>query len=67
MTSMTSKAEFDRSTILSKARVRIDEAAFLLCCHPDTVRRWMDSGKLEYKRTPGGERRVLTSSITPYL
>lgn len=61
------KQAFDRVALLLKDRVRIDEAAFLLCCHPDTVRRWIESGKLEYKRTPGGERRIFTSSIRPYL
>lgn len=61
------KESFDRSALLTKYRLRICEAAFLLECHPDTVREWMARGKIEFKRTPGGERKVLTDSIRPYL
>lgn len=59
--------EFDRAALLRKERLRIQEVAFLLSCHPDTVRRWMHDGKLKFKRTPGGERRVMTESVKGYL
>lgn len=61
------KPVYDRSSLLVKYRLRICEVAFLLECHPDTVREWMARGKIEFKRTPGGERKVLTDSIRPYL
>lgn len=61
------KETFERSALLTKHRLRIAEAAFLLECHPDTVRGWMERGKVEYIRMPGGERRVLMTSLRPYL
>lgn len=37
--------------------LRLSEAAAVLGVHPDTLRRWADSGKVPSARTPGGERR----------
>ena len=61
------RPSFDRAALLKKERLRIDEAAWLLGCHADTIRRYLDKDKLTSKRLPGGERRVLTESIRPYL
>ena len=40
------------------AEVRLRDAAALLRVSPDTVRRWIDSGRLAARRTPGGQRRI---------
>ncbi len=31
--------------------------------HPKTLANWADEGKVEYIRTPGGQRRYLASSL----
>jgi molybdopterin-binding protein len=36
----------------------VGDAAALLGVSADTVRRWIDSGRLEATRTPGGRRRI---------
>lgn len=56
-----------REMLLRKLKLRLDEASFLLGCHPDTVRRWVDEGKVQATRTPGGHRRILTESVRGYL
>jgi excisionase family DNA binding protein len=38
--------------------LRIHEVAAHLSVHPRTVRRWLEAGKLPYRRLPGGERRI---------
>lgn len=38
--------------------VRLRDAADLLGVSPDTVRRWIDAGRLEARRTRGGQRRI---------
>lgn len=38
----------------------------LLDVKPRTVVRYLEEGKLEYKRLPGGHRRVLTESVKKY-
>jgi molybdopterin-binding protein len=38
--------------------LRLGEAAKLLGVSPDTVRRWVDAGRLRAKRTAGGQRAV---------
>lgn len=43
--------------------LRLSEAAAVLGVHPDTLRRWADSGKVPSARTPGGERRFSRSDI----
>ncbi len=37
---------------------RVSEAAGLLGVSPDTVRRWIDAGRLEATRTSSGRRRI---------
>ena len=58
---------YDTALLLQKPKLRIDEAAALLDVHHNTVRRWVDEGKLQGIRTPGGHRRVRTESLLPYL
>ena len=41
----------------------IGEAAALLGVSPDTVRRWVDGGRLPATRTPGGRRRVVGADL----
>lgn len=57
----------DMTVLLQKSRLRIDEAAAILDVHQNTVRRWVDEGKLDGVRTAGGHRRVRTESIMKYL
>lgn len=61
--------EFDayRAILLGKMKLTLGEAAYLLGSHPETVRRWVEEGKLQATRTPGGHRRVLTDSVRGYL
>lgn len=42
----------------SDPQVRLRDAAALLGVSSDTVRRWIDSGRLEARRTRGGQRRI---------
>jgi molybdopterin-binding protein len=43
--------------------VRLRDAAVLLGVSPDTVRRWIDSGRLTALRTRGGQRRIEAASL----
>jgi excisionase family DNA binding protein len=56
----------DYEALLSKPTLRIPEAAVLLDVTPRTVQKYLEEGKLEYKRLPGGHRRVLTESVKTY-
>lgn len=58
---------YDPNSLLKKARLCTDEAAFLLDVSARTVERYMTEGKLEFQRTPGGHRRPLTASVRKYL
>lgn len=58
---------YDPNELLKKTRLRIEEAAELLEVTPRTVHRYLEAGKLVNKPTPGGQKRVLTSSVEPYL
>jgi molybdopterin-binding protein len=44
-------------------RLRIGEAAEMLGVSSDTVRRWIDGGRLPSERTPGGQRLVPDSAV----
>ena len=39
-------------------RLRLGEAADRLGVAPETLRRWIDDGRLDAERTPGGQRTV---------
>ncbi len=43
------------------------QAAALLGVSVDTVRRWADSGKLETRRTDGGQRQIDGASLARFL
>ena len=58
---------YDSNELLRKTKLLKDEAAFLLEVTPRTVDRYMTEGKLDFKRTPGGQRRPLTESVKKYL
>ena len=57
----------DFQALLSKTTLRIDEAAILLDVTPRTVHRYLEDGKLEFKLTPGGRKKVITESVKKYL
>lgn len=50
----------------SEVRVATGKACEMLGVHPNTLRRWADTGKLPYIRLPGGERRFLVSDIKAF-
>lgn len=58
---------YDPNELLRKTKLNKDEAAFLLEVTPRTIENYMNNGKLEFKRTPGGFRRPLTESVKKYL
>jgi len=58
---------YDPNTLLQKTKLRIEEAAELLEVTPRTVQRYLEVGKLTTVLTPGGQRRVRTDSVLPYL
>lgn len=47
--------------------IRISEAARLLGVHRDTIRRWVEEGKLDAIRLPGGEVRYRREDIVGML
>ncbi len=58
---------FDERVLLLKPRLRKEEAAFLLEVTTRTVEKYMAEGKIEFIKSPGGRRRLLTSSVKKYL
>jgi excisionase family DNA binding protein len=52
-----------RDAIPEKALLRIDEAAALCDVHANTIRRWIDEGKLDHIRFPGGGLRIPRTAI----
>jgi excisionase family DNA binding protein len=45
----------------------LSRAAVLLGVHSMTLRRWSDSGRFPYYRTPGGHRRFALADIEAYI
>ena len=58
---------YDPSELLRKTKLLTDEVAFLLDVAPRTVERYMEQGKIQYVRTPGGHRRALTESVRKWI
>ncbi|MDF0674346.1 MAG: hypothetical protein P0120_08395 [Nitrospira sp.] len=67
MTKRKETVEYDAEALLRKNKLTRHEAAFLLEVTPRTVDNYMRDGKIEYTRTPGGQRRPLTESVKRYL
>ena len=63
----TIRPVFDRSLLLQKSNLRIDEAAALCGVHENTMRRWLSVGKLAGTRRSGGSWRVPIAALKPYL
>jgi excisionase family DNA binding protein len=52
-----------RATSTQSAWLRVQQAADLLGVSATTVRRWADSGRLNSRRTPSGQRRFLSDDL----
>lgn len=52
-----------RSTTTTPDRLRLGEAADRLGIAPETLRRWVDDGRLAAERTPGGQRTVAADDV----
>jgi excisionase family DNA binding protein len=52
---------------MAKEYVTTFQAAELLSVTPDSVLKWIKSGKLEARRTPGGHHRIARKSIEALL
>lgn len=52
-----------RSTTTTPDRLRLGEAADRLGIAPETLRRWVDGGRLAAERTPGGQRTVAADDV----
>lgn len=50
----------------SEVRVRTGKACEILGVHPNTLRRWADTGQLPSIRLPGGDRRFLISDLEEF-
>ena len=58
---------YDERALLSKNRLHMDEAAFLLRIGRSTLDRYMREGKIEFVRLPGRHRKPLTDSVKKYI
>ena len=58
---------YDPNALLNKTRLLREEAAFLLEVSPRTIDHYLQNGKIDFKLTPGGRRRVLTESLKRFL
>jgi len=50
----------------SEVRVATGKACQILGVHPNTLRRWADTGQLPHIRLPGGERRFLVADLEKF-
>jgi len=50
----------------SEVRVATGKACEMLGVHPNTLRRWVDEGRISATRLPGGARRFLVSEIKDF-
>lgn len=50
-----------------KELIKVTEAAQLLSCSADTIRKWTDEGKLKHIRTPSGHRLIFMTAIREIL
>ena len=46
--------------------ITLDEAAGRIGVHKRTIERMMDDGKLKFRTTPGGYRRLYRTSVDDY-
>ena len=44
--------------------IRIGQAAEMLGVSPDTIRRWVEAGKLRARRSRGGQRLIAVAEVT---
>jgi diguanylate cyclase (GGDEF)-like protein/excisionase family DNA binding protein len=51
------------ATVTPQRWLRVQKAADLLGVSPSTVRRWADSGRIDCRRTPSGQRRFLVRDL----
>jgi excisionase family DNA binding protein len=49
------------------APIGIRDAARILGCTPNTVRRWTDAGRIPHSRTPGNQRRYRVQDLCDVL
>jgi excisionase family DNA binding protein len=56
-----------RTELLQKDRLRVDEAAQLLDRSPAQVYRYIEAGKFEVKRTPGGQIRIPLDGLRKWI
>lgn len=50
-----------------KTLVRIEEAARITCCHPHTLRKYTNEGKIKCYTTPSGQRRFDKEELEAYI
>lgn len=59
--------DWSEGVVPVKSFFRVAEAADLFGVHQNTVRAWIDEGKLDHIRLPGGSIRVPRSAVIERL